>query len=154
MLGLPFQLSSKQAFATFTTFCNCFCEYSKGNTYDRKKISQIPRTWRAWFSSAIIGFFLRQSSLVDYQQLWFYFFIQKMTRPPRVWSSSSYTPKTTIAMASNSKFQTYKHIVCRAKKNNNHMYERIRKRMRGRGIAKYLRKPQSQCKSGWSRCEP
>lgn len=45
MLGLPFQLSSKQAFASFTTFCNCFSEYSKGNTFSRKKIGQILRTW-------------------------------------------------------------------------------------------------------------
>jgi len=38
-------VSSKQAFAIFTTFCNCFNEYSKGNTSSKKKISQIARTW-------------------------------------------------------------------------------------------------------------
>jgi hypothetical protein len=53
---------------------------------------------------------------VDYQQLWFCFPVKKMAMPPRVRSSSSCTPKTTIATAGGRKFQTYKPVVCRAKR--------------------------------------
>jgi hypothetical protein len=45
--------------------------------------------------------------------------------PPRVQSSFSYTPKTTIPIASGHEFQ--------GKKSSSHIYERIKKREKGRG---------------------
>jgi len=84
----------------------------------KKKLAKIPRTWTllACFSSIAIGFFLCQSSQVDYQQLWFYFLVQKMAMPPNVRSSSICTLKTTIPTTSDHEFQTYEPIVCKAKK--------------------------------------
>jgi hypothetical protein len=70
MLGLHFGFSSKQTFTTFTTFCSFSSKYLKGITYGIKKIDQIPRISTelfTCFSSIVIGFFLHQSFLVDYQ---------------------------------------------------------------------------------------
>ncbi len=91
----------------------------KWTYFRQKKNRPIPRTWTsllACFPSAAIGFFLRQSSPVDYQQLWFCFPVQKMATPPRLRSSSSCTPKTTIATAGGREFQTDEPVVCRAKR--------------------------------------
>jgi hypothetical protein len=64
---------------------------TKGRTSGRKKAGQYlgHGPLLACFPSAAIGFFLRQSSPVDYQQLWFCFPVKKMAMPPRVRSSSS-----------------------------------------------------------------
>ncbi len=91
---------------------------TKGRTSGRKKTGQYlgHGPLLACFPSAAIGFFLRQSSPVDYQQLWFCFPVQKMATPPRLRSSSSCTPKTTIATAGGREFQTDEPVVCRAKR--------------------------------------
>jgi len=82
-----------------------------------KKLAKILKTWTllACFFFIVIGFFLCQNFLVDYQQLWFYFLVQKMVMPPRVWSSSTCTSKTTILITSGREFQTYELVVCNTK---------------------------------------
>jgi len=59
--------------------------------------------------------------------------------PPKVQSSSSYTPKITIPTINHHEFQTHEQIVCKAKKIC-YMYEIIKERKRGRGKIDYLRK--------------
>jgi hypothetical protein len=115
---------------------------TNGRTSGRKKTGQYlgHGPLLACFPSAAIGFFLRQSSPVDYQQLWFCFPVQKMATPPRLRSSSSCTPKTTIATAGGREFQTDEPVVCRAKRAAAACMKES-ERKRGRGKADYLRKP-------------